>query len=253
MLELARSHRTSCEHVPTRAQVRDLAPLQGRNPQLLPARPDGRRTSPSCRSGSSSRSARHALCFTADVTAGGASSSMLPSGGGFDLMSGLPSRWTHTRGAVAGSPAKRPRRVSPRGGPSPPRSRGRRLPSEAAAARRSRPAARRPLRRAPRPGSSSEPTGAVMRSNRPPIPAACSTPATRRSSASAVDLGRPDRDVHARPTCRGGWPNRNARRSAPSSPAAGCSEPTAPRRPGPRPGRCRRAHRAASRRTRRTR
>src|SRR5262245_43877536 len=85
MLELARS-REQLQHVPTRAQLRDLARFDGRNPRSyrldageIVELPSGLDIAPG----------DYALRFTAE--AGGRRRELvaLPSGGGFDLMSGF--------------------------------------------------------------------------------------------------------------------------------------------------------------------
>ena len=85
MLELARS-REQLQHVPTRAQLRDLARFDGRNPRSyrldageIVDLPSGLDIAPG----------DYALRFTAEHGGRRRELVALPSGGGFDLMSGF--------------------------------------------------------------------------------------------------------------------------------------------------------------------
>ena len=87
MLELVRAYR-DLRHVPTRAQVRALAQLQGRAVHPYRLDPTGKDL-PELPRGLERSLGRHALCFTADVHGHERELVMLPSGAGFDRHSGL--------------------------------------------------------------------------------------------------------------------------------------------------------------------
>jgi hypothetical protein len=87
MLELVRAYR-DLRHVPTRAQVRALAQLQGRAVSSYRLDPSGKDL-PELPRGLERALGRHALCFTADVHGQERELVMLPTGAGFDRHSGL--------------------------------------------------------------------------------------------------------------------------------------------------------------------
>jgi hypothetical protein len=87
MLELARHHRR-LTHRPTRAQVRDLARWNGREPSSYLLDPmNGELPEPAF--GLERAHGRHALVFTASDRGRRRELVALPDGGGFDLLSGL--------------------------------------------------------------------------------------------------------------------------------------------------------------------